>query len=309
MKEIAIRSSLDGQMQKALCWMPAEERRRPAVVFLHSWSADYRQDNPPWLAEAQRRGWGYVQPDFRGPNNRAQAGGSELAQRDVLDCADWLRTQSASIDGSRLMLAGVSGGGHMAMLMAARSPMATWRAVSAWVGISDLSRWYREHAPNGVAERYAKDIVACCGGAPGTSPTVDQQLRLRSPLGQLAAARDVPIDLNAGVHDGHTGSVPIAHTLLAFNELARAQGAREISNLEIDELMSQRRLAHPDEVDRVDEPSYGRPILLRRHAGPSRVTIFEGGHEGIASAAFDWFDRHASAAPSPTASAAASAAE
>jgi len=33
-------------------------------------------------------------------------------------------------------------------------------------------------------------------------------------------------------------------------------------------------------------------IYLRRYAGPSRVTIFEGGHEGIAAAAIEWLDQH-----------------
>jgi hypothetical protein len=42
----------------------------------------------------------------------------------------------------------------------------------------------------------------------------------------------------------------------------------------------------------VDE-SYGRGIHLRRMAGRSRVTIFEGGHEGIPEAAVAWLALHA----------------
>ena len=39
------------------------------------------------------------------------------------------------------------------------------------------------------------------------------------------------------------------------------------------------RLEQPRASDLVDDPSYGRAILLRRHAGPVRVTVFDGGHE------------------------------
>ena len=55
------------------------------------------------------------------------------------------------------------------------------------------------------------------------------EYRIRSPLGRLssAAVAGVPIDLNAGIRDGHVGSVPIGHTLRAFDALAQANGAEE----------------------------------------------------------------------------------
>jgi dipeptidyl aminopeptidase/acylaminoacyl peptidase len=261
----------------------------PLVVSLHPWSNDCTMNQPAWNDSCAQRGWSLIQPDFRGPNTRPQACGSELAQQDVLDAVAWAKAELAGTP-SRVFLTGISGGGHMSMLMAARYP-AMWDAVSKWVGISDLARWYHEHVRDGVPQSYAQDIMACVGGSPGQAGA-DAELRKRSPLGQLAAAKDTPIDFNAGVDDGHSGSVPIHHTLKAFNEIARANGAAGVADVEIEQLTTLRRLLQPLDSDQVEDPAFGRKILLRRYAGRSRVTIFQGGHEGLSTPTFDWFDRH-----------------
>ena len=108
----------------------------------------------------------------------------------------------------------------MALVMSHRAPT-TWTAVSAWVPITDLAAWHRfSKSGNG---KYAKMLEGCCGGPPG-KPATDEQYRKRSPLFFLDRAAGLPIDLNAGIYDGHRGSVPIAHTLRAFNVLAEANG-------------------------------------------------------------------------------------
>ncbi len=287
MQTCQIPSSRDGEKQ-SLRYV-AGGKRFPLVVFLHTWSGSCEMEEPAWVELARERNWSLIQPDYRGPNVRPEACGSDLAQQDILDAVQWAKGEfSASAD--RVFLMGVSGGGHMAMLMAARHPK-MWAAVSEWVGISDLRQWYFEHLRDGEPESYAQNIMACVGGAPGTT-SADVQLRLRSPLGQLASAKDVPIDFNAGIHDGHTGSVPIHHTLDAFNEIAAAVGAAAVTAREIQQLGRRSNLADPLDSNRVEDAVYGRKIHLRRHAGKSRVTIFEGGHEGLPAAAFDWFDRH-----------------
>ena len=48
----------------------------------------------------------------------------------------------------------------------------------------------------------------------------------------------------------------------------------------------------PRPSDKVEDASFGREIHLRRHAKKARVTIFEGGHEGIATAAIAWLEQH-----------------
>ena len=53
----------------------------------------------------------------------------------------------------------------------------------------------------------------------------------------------------------------------------------------------QGRLENPLPVDREQDAALGRDIYLRRYSGQSRLTIFEGGHEGISVAAIDWLKR------------------
>jgi hypothetical protein len=122
---------------------------------------------------------------------------------------------------------------------------------------------------------------------------VDREYAERSPLTHLHRATRLPLDIAAGIHDGHRGSVPVRHSLEAFNVIARAVGAPPVSEAEIEQLSrEQGRLEKPIDSDRCEDPSFGRKIHLRRHAGKSRITIFEGGHEGIATAALAWLERH-----------------
>ena len=289
--EVMIRSSLDQTQQPSLVYVPPRipETGVPVLVYLHSWSGDYRQDNSPWLRQAAERGWIYLHPNFRGINQQPQACGSRWARQDILDALDWLQKEYR-VDGHRVYLAGTSGGGHMAMLMAASAPE-RFSAVSAWVGISDLADWYRVHVKDGKRDHYAEMTVRSLGGAPGDSAAVDEQYRERSPLFHLAQARDVPLDLAAGVTDGKTGSVPIFHSLRAFNVVAKANGLAGVSDEEMQQLWTDGKLKQPQASDREADPTLGREVRLRRVAGSARVTIFEGGHEGLPAAACAWLEQ------------------
>lgn len=179
----------------------------------------------------------------------------------------------------------------MTMLMVGCHPD-IWAAASAWVGISDLAAWHKRHA----GSRYGEMARKSCGGAPGDSDEVDLQYKNRSPITHLHRAKDVPLDIGAGVHDGHKGSVPIRQSLEAFNVIARTVGATVITEDEIAQLSRKNgRLADPLPTDEIDDPTFGRKIYLRRHANKARVTIFEGGHEGIAAAAIAWLEQHSNA--------------
>ncbi len=288
---IAVTSSLDQSSQPSYLHLPDDYDRddapRPLLVALHSWSADLEQANPELAELANQRGWIVLRPNFRGPNDRPQACGSELAQRDILDAVNWVGKRHR-VDPDRVYLTGNSGGGHMTMLMVGKYPD-VWAAASAWVGISDLAAWHDRHA----TARYGEMLRQVCGGRPGDSQEVDRQYRQRSPLTHLHNAVAVPLDIAAGVHDGHRGSVPIRHSLDAFNVIATAAGGATISPVEIAQLSRpEGRLDSPLASDRVTDPAWGRAIYLRRHAAAARVTIFEGGHEGIATAAVDWLERH-----------------
>jgi poly(3-hydroxybutyrate) depolymerase len=292
LRDITVASSLDGTKQHSMLWTPesATSQATPLYVHLHSWSGGYKQDNSAWLKEAASRGWIFLHPDFRGRNDRPQACGSKFARQDILDAISHIIAKY-KVEERRVYLAGVSGGGHMTMLMSAYYPE-RFSATSAWVGISDLAEWYRFHTPDGKRGRYAQMTFQSCGGAPGDSDKADAAYHARSPLFYLHRVGDLPIDLNAGVNDGHTGSVPIAHTLKAFNAIAKAGQHARVSETEIVQLSKARRLTKPGKTDTGMDPLYGREIRLRRVAGKARVTIFDGGHEGIAKAGMAWLEKH-----------------
>lgn len=289
--EIRVTSTHDGTPQPSRLWLPdaAATEPTPLLVSLHSWSGDYTQDRSRWHQQAVDHGWIYLQPNFRGVNDHPEACGSPAARQDILDAIDWVIGRH-NVDTSRIYLAGVSGGGHMSLLMAARHPE-RFSAVSAWVGISDLASWYRFHARGGKPERYARMIAACCEGAPGTSSAVDRQYRERSAIHYMHQAVGLPLDVNAGVRDGKIGSVPIHHSLRAFNVVAQAGGHETIPETEMDRLWEQGRLTPPQPGDEAADPTYGRAIRLRRQAGAARVTIFDGGHEAFPGAACAWLAR------------------
>ncbi|MCA9173280.1 MAG: prolyl oligopeptidase family serine peptidase [Planctomycetales bacterium] len=291
-KQVMIRSSADGTEQPCFVIEPDKPVRNaegavPLLIALHSWSGDYQQRNQALEQACVDEGWYYIHPNFRGQNSTPAACGSELARQDILDALAWARKQYHG-DPKRIYLTGVSGGGHMTMLMAARHPE-HWTACSAWVGISDLAAWHAKHKGG----RYGQMMRSACGGAPGDSAEVDREYHNRSPLPFLAAAKDLPLDIAAGVHDGHTGSVPIRQSLDAFNAIAKAREDKLITEDEIQQLSRKNgKLERPLPSDQVEDATFNREIHLRRRSGPARVTIFEGGHEGIAPAAIAWLKSH-----------------
>ncbi len=163
--------------------------------------------------------------------------------------------QHAKIDTNRIYLLGFSGGGHAALLMAGRAPD-VWAGVSAWCGISDLKKWHAQ--------------------SPGYG-------------------RGIPVDIAAGIHDGHTGSVPVSQSLEAFNLLAQPAdrlAAEDIAAITRDQVV-------PEHLRR---ESYGMllqkaRIHFQRQSGNARITIFEGGHQGLDAVALPWLARQRKGAP------------
>lgn len=295
-KTVNIRSTLDGSGQPALFYAPPKEspnRALPLVVHLHSWSAHYDKSTglEDALAECKERKWVCIAPEFRGPNNRPDACASRLAMQDILDAVDFARKQT-KVDSKRIYLVGGSGGGHMALVMASRYPK-RWTAVSAWVPITDLAAWHTFSTAKKAP--YAKMLENCCGGAPGT-PATDREYRNRSSLPFLANAKGSPIAIEAGIHDGHTGSVPVSHSLRAFNVLARANGYAQqvIAESDIEAITKEGKIPLSLQKDWGNHPQRKFPILFHREAGPASVTIFEGGHEMDFATAFRWFDQNGS---------------
>lgn len=267
-------------------YVPPEGVSSPLLVGLHTWSGDYRQIAGAAYANwCKAKGWTFIHPHFRGPNGTPQSTGSELVISDILDAVSYAR-EHASIDTTRIYLCGVSGGGHAALLAAVRAPD-VWAGVSVWAPIGDLAQWFDECV---ASERpFAEDMRAACGGSPHDGGTIRAEYDRRSPLGQLGNARGVKIDLNTGIHDGHRGSVPISHSLMAFNELAAPED--NLSSADIERMAREAQV--PSHLRRaINDPDYGvRVPLLRRESNNVRLTVFDGGHEIIYEAALNWLSQ------------------
>lgn len=291
-RTVTIISSMDGAEQKALFYVPPGTATNqkgdlvPLLVSLHTWGGSYSQ------CTGHPEKWAMIAPDFRGPNIRPEACASKPAIQDILDAVDYAK-KNAMVDESRIYLSGWSGGGHMALMMAAKAPN-IWAGVSAWVPISDLVAWQIHHKTGG----YGKDMDAACGGPPGT-PVTDAEYKARSPINFLPAAKGVPIDINAGIHDGHKGSVPISQSLHAFNVLAEANGFKDkqISEADIQFMTREEKVPPALAGETENDTERKRTILFRRVAGPVRITIFEGGHETEADAAWNWLGRQKKGMP------------
>ncbi len=279
---LTVRSSLDGSDQPVRLFLPeGHEEPLTLVLHLHTWSADLHQEMflTELTAGCAQRGWAILAPNFRGPNRNPQACGSVLAVQDIHDALGHLERL---VEVDSVYVHGVSGGGHMALLLAAHSPR-RWAGVSSWVPITDLKRWHRESRAAG--NDYWRDLEAVCGGPP--NPATEVEYLARSPMTRLSQAAGVPIDLNAGIRDGHEGSVPVGHTLRAFDRLAKA-------NAQLDARFGPELIATleggqtPGLPFEMEGRAHG--VLVRRRAGPARVTLFDGAHEGDPTAALVWFE-------------------
>lgn len=278
-------SPADGSEQKTLVYLPPGDEPVPLLVAFHTWSGDYRQDGSAYAEWCIARGWATLHPDLRGPANRPEAAGSDLAFSD-LEAALALAKTRRRIDPDRIYAVGVSGGGMMTLLAAARMPD-VWAAASAWVPVTDLAAWHADSLAR--KNKYAADIERVCGGPPGESAAIDAAYAARSVVGRLPAARPhFPLDINTGIHDGHTGSVPVSHAIRAFNAVAAE--ADRVPEGAI-EAMVRDRAVPPVLEFRGSDPLYdSHPVLLRRSSGTRRLTVFRGGHEIVHEAALTWLE-------------------
>lgn len=276
----------DGSEQPALYWAPVQKagESAPLLVALHTWSGDYRQagGEVKYAEWCQGNGWIFIHPNFRGPNRTPEALGSDLMIADIRAAVEWAKGQ-AKVDETRIYAIGVSGGGHATQLLAGRTPE-IWAGISSWCGISDIAAWHAETTAAGRSN-YAGHIVAAIGGQPGADEGTRAEARHRSPLTWLANASGVPLDLNHGIDDGRTGSVPFTHSLLAYNAVV-PESARIPSPDIVAWYSDPQKLPHDAELK---DPLYGEnPPLFRRMHGNTRVTLFEGGHEIVHEAALNW---------------------
>jgi dienelactone hydrolase len=196
--ELEFVSTMDDSVEKALFHFPAGKRSVPLVVGLHTWSYNRLNQLKPMLPFCQELGWALLLPEFRGPNlidnpRAHQACGSPLARQDILDAVERV-ANDYPIDHESIYILGGSGGGHMALMMAAQAPR-RWKGVSAWVPITDLAVWHDEN------HNYAGHVAACCGGEPGDDPSTDREYRERSPIYSIKELADATLSVHHGRYD------------------------------------------------------------------------------------------------------------
>jgi dienelactone hydrolase len=288
-RRITYLSSADNTRQPMMFYKPERDEPRPLLVGLHSWSESYTQDESAIYAEwCVANDWVFIHPNFRGPNTKPQATGSELVIGDVLSAIDYAKA-NARVDESRIYAVGWSGGGYLGLLLAGRAPE-IWAGVSAWVPISDLNAWYEESRRLGT--KYVSHIVASCGGRPVDDSPAAEECRKRSALPYLERARGVTIDINHGIHDGRNSGdpVPISQSLRAFNLLAAPQN--RFTEDEIAYFAREAQVPPNLRGDDISDPAYGGlKVLFRRQSGSTRLTVFDGAHDKNTEAAFRWLNQ------------------
>jgi pimeloyl-ACP methyl ester carboxylesterase len=272
-------------MQPALFYVPESGGPAPLLVGLHTWSGDYMQpESIPYARWAIKNKWAFIHPELRGPNDKPEATGSALVLADLVSAVEYAKA-NARIDPDRIYLVGCSGGGYTALLAAGKFPD-LWAGVSAWSSITDLKAWFHQSKQRNTP--YSENIADSCGGPPGKSLEVDFQYRVRSPLKHIGHLSALPVDINAGIRDGHDGSVPVSHSLKAFNILALPEDRLDDADIEY----FVQKAGVPEHLkNEVSDGAYGekRP-LFRRLSGNTRITIFDGGHEIIYEAALTWLE-------------------
>ncbi len=285
--EVKIPGASDGVIQPALFYKAERSTPGPLVVSLHPWGGNHWYGTGIPLAKVCiQKGWTFIQPEFRGPNTNPKALGSDLVIADISNAVAYAQ-QHGNVDPKRIYLIGASGGGHAALLAVGRLP-GVFAAVSAWVPITDLIAWH-EQTKDTKFKGYAKNIAAACGGAPVSGSAAEAEAIKRSPLTHLAGAQASRIDINAGIQDGHEGgAVPISHTLLAFNALAKPED--RISDADIESMVNSQVVPEPLRFTGVDE-SYGkRKVLFRKTSNNARVTVTDGRHEMLVTAVIKWLE-------------------
>lgn len=280
-------SELDQTMQPAYYSKAEGDEPRPLVVALHTWSFGMNGGWEPFYNFCKELNWNLIYPEFRGPNWTPQALGSDLVVSDLVSAVAYMKSV-CKVDDSRVYLVGGSGGGHCSLLLAARRPE-LWTAVSSWCPISNVKNWHKECF---AAKRgYWEHIEKACGGNPQTSEEVAKEAMYRSPVTYLAASKGKTIvDIGTGIHDGHTGSVPVSQAFDAYNLLA--DEADRFSREDIDYMVETEKIPEHLQYKGAEDPAYGPyKVLLRRVSGNVRITIFEGGHDILCGASFGFLQQ------------------
>lgn len=205
-QELLIQSTLDGTMQPSLFYKSASAEKRPLLVGLHTWSYDRFNQIKNMLPVAEEHDFNLLLPEFRGKNlaenpHCRDACGSELAKQDIQDAIDYVIAHE-NVDPENVFLLGLSGGGHMALLMAGKCPE-YFKAIGAYVPVTDLREFVKE------SKIYRQSVFDCCGED-------EAELLKRSPVNYIDTIAKANLKIFHGKYDP---IVPVSHSINLFNQL------------------------------------------------------------------------------------------
>lgn len=265
----------DKTSQRAMFYHPSSDEARPLIVSLHTWSGDYLQkDTLSWMSI--NRGYYYIHPDFRGPNNNPDACGSPLVINDIDGAIDYA-LENGNIDSNNIHIIGVSGGGHSALLAYMKSRHVI-KSFTAFVPISNLVDWYYESLGRG--NKYAKDIALATSGKPDSLNIDEAQKRSPFFMEMPQNRKESQLSLYCGVHDGYIGSVPITQSVHFYNKIISDMDSSNtraiIPQTDIETLLRQRNYG----LKTNENTLLGREVIYSRSFKDKvKVAVFEGGHE------------------------------
>jgi hypothetical protein len=266
-------SSLDGAVQYLHYYITPLPGKQPLVIALHQWSSNYKNYRSPLAAEVKNRKWNFVYPDFRGANKHPKACCSPYAISDINDAIDWA-IKNLPVDIDSIYLVGASGGGYTALctFMQTKHPIMEY---NIWVPITDLARWYYEVKVKG--SKYADDILKCTGNdsvlnineARNRSP-----LYWKTPVHKLEKSR---LKIYTGIHDGHTGSVFITHSILFYNKVVSDMGGNCNDKVSLEDATWMLTTRTPPRT--AQKTNSNNRFFYTKSFRNISISIFEGGHE------------------------------
>ncbi len=287
-KKVEIKSTLDQEIQPAY-FFSSNQKKRPLIVSLHTWSGNYEQKDD-LVFQCIDLDYNYIHPDFRGPNQNFKACGSAYVLQDIDDAISFA-IEHGNVDSHNIHILGASGGGFATLLayMNSKHPIKTF---SAWVPISDLQNWY--YQSEGRGNKYAYDIARSTVKNPDFDAKnyyLDRQEAIRrSPLYmQVPVKRRLKskLYLFTGIHDGYTGSVPISQSLNFYNKVVSDfnpnAGSAMIPVADINEMLAARNFASNSRKMIGDRKIH----YYRGYKDLVEITVFEGGHECLTEVALD----------------------
>lgn len=275
-RTINVLSSIDSVVRNAdICKWGDDDS--PLLVFFSAWSGAH-----PYFEEilklVSNRRWNIVAPKPRGANEGEI--GSTLAIQDVLDSIRLFKKQGGLLP-KRIFAIGVSGGGYMALMMAAKYPE-LFHGVSVWAAMTDLRFWREEILQrNFISHQMYGNQIYNALGDPGENSAIYIKA---SPVNFSNSLRSVKIDLNAGLTDGYHGPISVSHSLKLYDDLSDPHDQLSTDNFV--------KLTSGDKslfLTAVRDDSY-RPkkVLFRKTSAKVRLTVHDGDHEMVPTAAINW---------------------